>query len=101
MKVMTYQKNNTIWDKVSADIKKVDSKPAYSKNYLETKKKSHGGEVIDFHNKNIPKLDSNHTCLAIISLDSALTKDGSYYLEVFLKECKYIEKKQLGILVII
>ena len=42
--------------------------------------------------KKIPKLDSNHTRLAVISLDSALKKNGNYYLQVFLKECKYIEK---------
>ena len=41
----------------------------------------------------ISKLDSNHTCLAVISLDSALTKNDSYYPQVFLKECKYIQKK--------
>ena len=41
--------------------------------------------------KKIPKVDSNHTCLAVISLDSVLKKDD-YYLQVFLKECKYIEK---------
>ena len=28
-----------------------------------------------------------------ISLDSALRKDGNYCTQVFLKECKYIEKK--------
>ena len=39
------------------------------------------------------KIDSNHTCLAVISLDSALKKDESYYPQVFLKECKFIEKK--------
>ena len=39
------------------------------------------------------KIDSNHTCLAEISLNSALNKDGNYYLQVFLKECKYLEKK--------
>ena len=38
-------------------------------------------------------MDSNHTCLAVISLDSALKKDGNYYPQVFLKKCKYIEKK--------
>ena len=26
-------------------------------------------------------------------MDSALNKDGHYYPQVFLKECKYIEKK--------
>ena len=31
--------------------------------------------------------------LAAISLDSALKKDENYYLQVFLKECKHIEKK--------
>ena len=41
----------------------------------------------------IKKVDSNHTCLAVISLDSALKKDDNYYTQMFLKECKYIEKK--------
>ena len=43
--------------------------------------------------KEIPKADSNHTCLAIFSLDSPLKKDQNYYLQVFLKEWKYIKKK--------
>ena len=34
----------------------------------------------------------NHTCLPVITLDSALKKDDSYYPQVFLKQCKYIEK---------
>ena len=43
--------------------------------------------------KKILKLDSNDTCLAVISLDSALKKDDNYCPQVFLKERKYIEKK--------
>ena len=39
------------------------------------------------------KVDCNHNCLAVISLDSALKKDKNYYRPVFLKECKYIKKK--------
>ena len=35
-------------------------------------------------------MNSNHTCLAVISLDSALKKD---YPQVFLKERKFIDKK--------
>ena len=38
-------------------------------------------------------MDSNHTCLAVIGLDPAIKKDENYYLQVFLKKCKYIEKK--------
>ena len=60
---------------------------------MKTKKKSHGDEVTDFYIKKIPKVDSNHTCLAVISLDSALKGDGNYYPQEFLKKCKYIEKK--------
>ena len=37
-------------------------------------------------------MDSHHTSVAVISLDSALKKDENYYLQVLLKECKYIEK---------
>ena len=54
---------------------------------------SHGDEVTDFYDKEIPKVDSNHTCLAVVRLDSAVKKDENYYPQVFLKECKYIEKK--------
>ena len=38
-------------------------------------------------------MDSNYTCLAVVILDSAMKKDDNYYLQVFLKECKHIEKK--------
>ena len=60
--------------------------------FFENKVKSHGDEVTDFYTKEIPKVDSNHMCLAIISLDSALKKDENYYPQVFLKQCKYIKK---------
>ena len=49
----------------------------------------------------IPRLDSNHTCLETITLDSALKKDDRYYPQVFLKGCKYTAKKYLGILMIV
>ena len=39
------------------------------------------------------KVDCNHACLAVISLNSALKRDENYYCQAFLKECKYIKKK--------
>ena len=60
---------------------------------MKTKIKSHGNGVTDFYDKKIPKVDSNYTCLAVINLDFILKKDGSYYLQVLSKECKYKEKK--------
>ena len=88
------EKYNTILDKVSADVKnKFDSEPVYSKKNQKSKIKSHGDEVTDFYDKKIAKVDSNQTCIAVISLDSALKKDDNYYPQVFLKEHKYLEKK--------
>ena len=78
------EKYSAIWEKVSADIKnKFDSEPVYNKIFLKTIIKSHGGEVTDFYDEKIPKLDSNYTCLAVNSLDSGLKKDGKYYPQVF------------------
>ena len=33
---------------------------------------------------------------AVISLDSTVKKDENYYLQVFLKQCKYTEQKVIG-----
>ena len=44
-------------------------------------------------------MDFNHICLAAISWDSALRKDEQYYLQVFLKECRYIKKKVIRYIV--
>ena len=43
----------------------------------------------------MPKLGSNHTCLEVIAIDSSLKDDENYYLQVLLKECKYIEKEKI------
>ena len=80
------EKYNTIWDKVNADIKKeFDSEPVYNKKFLVVMK-------LQIFMIDISKVDSNHTYLAVISLDSALKKAENYYPEVFLQECKYKKK---------
>ena len=59
---------------------------------MKTKVISHGDKIKDCYNKEISKVNSNHTCVAVISLDFALKKDESYYPQVLLKNCKYIDK---------
>ena len=59
---------------------------------MKAKIKSYGDEAIIFYDTEIPKVDSNDTYLVAISLDSALNKDGNCYLQMFLKDCKYIKK---------
>ena len=83
--MMTYWKN-VFLDKVSIDIKKeFNREPVHNKKKknLKTKIKSYGDKATDFHDKEIPKVGSNHTCLAVISLDSALKKRENYYPQVF------------------
>ena len=60
---------------------------------MKTETKSHSDDVTDFYDMEIPKPDPNHTCLAVISLDSAFKRDDNLYPQVFLKERKYNEKK--------
>ena len=56
---------------------------------MKTKLKFHADKVTDFYDKKVPKVDSYLTCLAVISLDSALKKDENYYPQ----QSKHIEKK--------
>ena len=47
--------------------------------FKKKKKKSYGDETTEFHDKENPKVgSSNHTCLAGISLDSALKIDENF-----------------------
>ena len=89
------EKYTTICDKISADIKReFGSKPVYSENCLKTKILSYGNEATDFCDKEIPKPGSDYTCLEVVTIDSALKKIKTIMHKCFLKECKYIEKKQ-------
>ena len=61
---------------------------------MKTKIKFYGDEVTDFYDKKKnSKLDSNHTCLAVVSLESAFKRDDNYCPQVFLKKCKCIGEK--------
>ena len=73
----TYWKTKIIFGiKVSADIKKdFDGETVYNKNFLKTKVKSYGDEAKDFRDKEIPKVDSIYTSLAVINVDSPLKRD--------------------------
>ena len=58
----------------------IDSETVYIKNFLKTKIKSCGDEATDFHSKEMHKVGSNQTCLAVIK------NNANYYAKVFLKE---------------
>ena len=48
-----FKKDNTIWDNVSANIKKNESDLVYNKQFFITKIKSHGDKVTYFYNKKL------------------------------------------------
>ena len=78
------RKYNTTWDKVSADIKKeFDNKTVYKKQYLKAKIKLHDAEVAVFYDNEIPMVDSNHSSLAVISLDFIIKNGGRLSAMIF------------------
>ena len=72
--------------------KEFDCIPVYNKIFLETKIKYYSDEATDIYHKEIPKVGSDFTCLAVITIDSTLKKEENYNPQVFLKDCKLIKK---------
>ena len=87
--------DNGIWNCVSNSIRKeLDRESICNKKISENNIRSYGHEATNFHDNEIPKVDSNYTCSAVILIDFILKKDENYYPQVFLKEYEYIEKKK-------
>ena len=59
------------------------------KEFLKTKLKSYRDVATDFHDKEMPNLGYNHTCLPVTNIYSVFKKDENYYLQAFLREYKY------------
>ena len=72
--------------------KEFDSEPILNKFFWENKINSYGDKATYFRDQEIPEVWSNYACLSVILIDFVFKKDESYYSQVFLKECKYIEK---------
>ena len=69
-------KKYDIWNKVSnSNLSNLITEPIYNKKFLKTKMKSYSDETRNFHNKEVPKIGSNYTCLAVIFIDFVLIKD--------------------------
>ena len=66
------EKHNNIWDKVSVGIEKeFDIDLVCNKSFWKSDK-SYGIKVAHFYDKEIPMVNSIHTYLAVINLDSAI-----------------------------
>ena len=79
-------KCNTICYKIRTDLgKELYSEPAYNRHFWKPKNISYDDEATDFHDKEVPNVDTNHTCFTVISPESILKIDKNYYPQVFLK----------------
>ena len=88
------EKYNAICGIDTSDIKKgFNSEPVYNNLFLKTKIKSYGDKATNFPDKEMTKIGSSHTCLKVISIDSAFKKEKKLLSTTFLKECTYIEKE--------
>ena len=85
-----------ILNKISNSMKtEFHSKSIYNKKPLKTKINTYGNKAKDFPDKEILKVGSNYTSLAVILIDFILRKEKIYYAQMFLKECKYFEKEKM------
>ena len=65
-------------DDLSKKYKKIwefDSKLVYDKVFLKTRIKSYSDKAAHFHNKEMPKVGSNHIYLAKITINTVFKKD--------------------------
>ena len=75
-----------------------NAKTTYGDEHIKTKIKTCKDSIItDFYNKKaskkVPEEKILHKCLSVIILDSIIYAYKKYFPQVFLEECKYVQKK--------
>ena len=95
-------KDNEVWnkyDKIWEVIKdklgiNFYSEPVYEYKYLKAKVREFDGMIKTiFLDNNMPKINMHYTCIACITIDSALTVDKKNHPQIYLEECKYMVKE--------
>ena len=88
---------NKIWEKTEKLLRiDFESKPVFGDDdeYIKTKRKIYADNMItNFHNKKMPKEKAPCKCWSIIMLDSVIKANKKYYPQLYLEECKYVQKK--------
>ena len=68
--------------------------PVYDKTYIKVKVREFDGVIkTNFLGNEVPKENIHYTCIACITIDSAMRMDKKNYPQVYLEECKYKVKK--------
>ena len=73
---------------------KFHSEPIYEQKHLKAKIREFDGVIkTNFLGNGVPKKDMHYTCIACITIDSAMKVGKKNYPEVYLEECKNRVKK--------
>ena len=68
--------------------------PVYDKTYIKVKVREFEGVIkTNFLGNEVRKENMHYTCIACITIDSAMRMDEKNYPQVYLEECKYKVKK--------
>ena len=93
------EKYKQIWGVIKNMFKiKFHSWLVYDKKYLKTKVRDYDGVIkTNFLGNDVPKENMHYTCIACITIDSAMRMEKENYPQVYLEECKYkIRKIQMS-----
>ena len=88
-------KYNKIWNVIKNKLNiKFHSKPVYNQKYLKVEVREFDGMIkTNFLSDEVPKENIHYTCIACITIDSAMRMEKKNYPQVYVEECKYKVKK--------
>ena len=88
-------KYEKIWDVIKNKLNiKFHSQLIYENKYLKANVREFNGNIkTNFLCNNVPEENTYYTCIACITLDSALKMNKKNYPQVYLEECKYKVKQ--------
>ena len=84
------EKYEEIWKVIKNKLGiKFHSEPIYEQKYLKAKVREYDGVIkTNFLGNGVPKENMHYTCIACITIDSAMKMNKKSYLQVYLEECK-------------
>ena len=90
-----WEKYDKIWDVIKNKLGiKFHSEPVYEYKYLKAKVREFDGVIkTNFLGNNMPKENMHYTCIACITIDSAMRMEKKNHPPVYLEQCKYKIKK--------
>ena len=90
-----WDKYDKIWNVIKDKLGiKFHSEIVYEYKYLRVKVREFDGVIkTNFLSNGVPKENMHYTCIACITIDSAMRMDKKYFRQVYLEECKYKIKK--------